>query len=202
MPISRAMWTHGHAIRIEQPERLVSAWRAGFYARLIGKSGQSVWVHYAIPTPVIVTDNRLSAQSVGIRCRMKDERDAWIESVHVFDGDDKIAAHTNLTDRASNWRFFRYDISENPDVRWGVGLSIKFRFADRLVDAELPPEVREMMAGTADDLDRRIEVRRELLDRIFGAVDSADEEPAEAAVPRPRLRNAVEISSVGCDFGP
>lgn len=202
MPITRAMWTHGHAVRIEHPDRLLSVWQAGYYARLIGKPGEAVWIHYAIPTPVIVADNRLSADQAMIRCRTVWENDAWIESVHIFDGEEKIASHNDLHDVAADWSFLRYEIVGSPDIRWGIGLSIKIRFTNMLY---IRPEYRNLVE---DEINNREELER-LLNRgelwvgegvVEGVVGAPP--PGGIGAPGPELHYAIEISSVGCDFGP
>lgn len=198
MALTRAMWTHGHAVRIEHPDRLSSVWRAGFFVRMLGKPSQNVWVHYAIPTPVIVTDNRLSVGSVMIRYRTVPENDSWIAAVHVYDGERKIASHDDLSEQARDWAFRRYDVPDNPDVRWGIGISINIRFT-RMVFTE----------HDFDDLQREAERRRigggrvELPEDLIPEPEEGDpgDAPAEPASRRPTFHYGIEISSVGCDFG-
>lgn len=181
MPLAQAMWTHGHAIRIESPERLSSVWRAGFFVRLIGKRSENVWVHYAIPTPVIVKDNRLNVDSVMIRCRTIAKDDAWIAAVHIYDGEQIIASHDNLRQNSADWSFLRYAVSGHPDVRWGIGISINIRFTD-VAFANVPlgdlgnPQIN-----------------------IPGGLDSVITLPRPTAQ-RSQMHYAIEISSVGCDF--
>ncbi|MEO8188642.1 MAG: DUF6623 family protein, partial [Burkholderiaceae bacterium] len=108
--------------------QIKSIWRAGFFSRLIGKSGGSCWVHFAVPTPVIVEDGRLSLESALIRFRTT-PGDAWIAAVHIFDGEKKIAAHDRLRDATSSeWKVNRYAIRGAPKIEWGVGISVNVQF--------------------------------------------------------------------------
>lgn len=193
MTLTRAMWTHGHAIRIEHPDRLSSVWRAGFFVRLIGKPTQNVWVHYAIPTPVIVTDNRLSADSVMIRYRTVPENDAWIDAVHAYDGERKIASHDDLSQQSADWSFSRYGIPNTPEVRWGIGISINIRFT-HVSFTDMPLE---------DFAEPRVDTGGWEPEPLWGGGGSSGEAPAEETTPRqPQWHYGIEISSVGCDFGP
>lgn len=52
--ITQAMWTHGHTMKVEDPAGLSGVWRAGFFARAVGRPNTTNWFHFAVPTPVIV----------------------------------------------------------------------------------------------------------------------------------------------------
>lgn len=127
MAIAVAMWTHGSSIEIEYPDRISSVWRSGLYTRIDGKPGTSNWLHFAIPTPVIVFDTRLKADSALIRFRTASV-DAWVKSVHIYDGETKIASHDNLNLAPSEFSMERFDIPTNPEMRYGLGISIGVAF--------------------------------------------------------------------------
>ena len=127
MAIEKAMWAHGHSMVIEFPDRIKSKWRAGFYIRVIGKKNTTNWFHFAIPTPVIVNNNRLSIDSALVRFRSKSTF-ADITNIHVYDGENKIANHNNLNRSPSDWDMQRFDVPGHPDVKWGIGISIGVRF--------------------------------------------------------------------------
>lgn len=200
MPLAQAMWTHGHAVRIETPDHLSAVWRSGTFVRIVGKQAQSAWLHYSIPTPVIVTDRRLTAGSVMIRSRTVPQNDAWIEAVHVYDGENRIAAHDGRHDNSRDWSFLRYEVPGTPEVRWGVGVSIKVKFTD-LVYTERPISedvIRNSRIGVSG-----IEFRVRGLAGRGGTVEPVTHrEGARAPEPprEPTLHYAIEISSVGCDF--
>jgi hypothetical protein len=128
MSLATAMWVHGHAVRIEHPDRFDTIWRAGFFVRLTGRPGVSTWIHYALPTPVIVRDQRLRVGRCMLRCRVPGGG-AAIGAAHIYDGETRIAAHDGLRASPDSWAFLAWDVVSRPLVRWGVGLSVNLRFA-------------------------------------------------------------------------
>ena len=127
MALANAMWAHGHSMVIEYPDRIKSEWKAGFYYRVIGKQGTTNWFHFAIPTAVIVNDNRLAIDSVLLRFRSNSTQ-ADITNVHIYDGETKIASHDGLDLSPSAWNMHRFAVPGKPDIKWGVGISIGVRF--------------------------------------------------------------------------
>ncbi len=120
--IAHAMWIHGHSMQIEYPDRVASQWRAGFSINVEGKPSSTNWFHFAIPTPVIVNDVRLRADSVMLRFKTYSV-DAWVRDVHVYDGEALIAAH-NGVNLSKDHLFERFLIPDRPEVLWGIGISI------------------------------------------------------------------------------
>jgi hypothetical protein len=130
--ISYASWIHGHSMQIEYPDRLVSQWRAGFSINIEGKSGTTNWFHFAIPTPVIINDVRLKVDSVMLRFTTG-SLDAFVQNVHVYDGEILIAAHNNLNFSLSN-ALARFGVSNRPAVQFGLGISIGVGFGVEAMD--------------------------------------------------------------------
>ena len=97
MAIEKAMWAHGHSMVIEYPNKIASERKLGFYYRVVGKSGTTNWFHFAIPTPVIVDNNRLSIDSALLRFRSK-STSADVTAVHVYDGEVKIDLEPQWTE--------------------------------------------------------------------------------------------------------
>lgn len=124
--ISYASWIHGHSMQIEYPDRIASQRRAGFCMRLEGKSGTNNWFHFAIPTPVIINDVRLRVDSVLLRFTTG-SIDAFVDNVHVYDGEVLIAAHNNLGLSLSN-AMERFAVPNKPFMQWGLGISIGVGF--------------------------------------------------------------------------
>jgi len=120
--IAHAMWIHGHSMQIEYPDRLASQWRAGFSFTVEGKPNSTNWFHFAIPTPVIVNDVRLRADSVMLRFKTSSV-DAWVRDVHVYDGENLIAVHDKVN-LSKDHLFERFMIPDRPEVLWGIGISI------------------------------------------------------------------------------
>ena len=127
MALAHAMWIHGNTMQIEHPEHVDSVWRAGFYIRVDGKPGRDNWFHFAIPTPVIVNDYRLRAGSVLIRFKTGSV-DASVRAVHVYDGERPIARHDGLNLAPRQWHTEQFDVPGNPEIRWGLGISIGVGF--------------------------------------------------------------------------
>lgn len=127
MSLEKAMWTHGHSIAIEFPDRIKSEWRAGFYIRIVGKPNTTNWFHFGIPTPVIVNGNRLAIDSALVRLRSK-STSADVTNLHVFDGENRIAAHDGLNVSPLAWEMCRWAVPGKPEVRWGIGVTLGVRF--------------------------------------------------------------------------
>lgn len=132
--VREASWMHAHDASIEHPDRLESIWRAGFYIRLNGKPAESTWLHFAVPTPVVVDDERLRAGSVMLRYRTG--TGAHIEAVHTYDGEHRVAVHGGLEGASADWRFQRLDLAGQPAVRWGLGVSIEVVFSDEATTSD------------------------------------------------------------------
>ncbi|WP_425587166.1 DUF6623 family protein [Streptomyces violaceusniger] len=116
------MWTHGHAVQTENPSWAVR--RTG-NAGHIARTGEQGWCHFAIPTPVIVSDRRLRIDSALLRFFTGEQ--ATIDAVHIWDGDNRIAIHENLSLRGAN-RVERFQVPDQPEIRWGVGVSVHLAF--------------------------------------------------------------------------
>lgn len=136
MAIAFASWVHGHAGRIEHPDRLARIVRFGWALEITGRERQETWIHYSIPTPVIVQDRRLLANAVLIRYRVPSPGDSTILSVHIYDGERNLLASDTARLRASEWEMARINVPGNPAVQWGIGLSLGVRFARRSATAD------------------------------------------------------------------
>lgn len=126
--LAHAMWIHGHSMQIEYPSNIASTWRAGFYIRVEGKRNTTNWFHFAIPTPVIVNDKRLRADSAMLLFRTMSSN-AIVQHVHIYDGDKKISQHSNIN-LTGNIGPKRFDIAGHPKVKWGIGISIGVKFGN------------------------------------------------------------------------
>lgn len=146
--IKHAMWTHGHSMQIEEPDGLEWVHHAGSSVKIKGTiiaSKKPHWFHFAIPTPVIVDGTRLRAESVLVRFRSTSG--AWLDAVHVYDGENKIASKDNLNLNASQWHAERVYIGdepgEGPEVLWGIGVSLYVDFTPH-DPLRVPALVREI----------------------------------------------------------
>jgi len=126
--LAQAMWVHGHSLQIESPTSLARVWRAGFYAEVEGNPNTDNWFHFAIPTKVIVNDNRLRVGSVMLLFETLSP-DAIVRDVHIYDGDTKIAVH-NGVNLSGNAGFVRFDVPDHPSIKWGLGITVGVHFGD------------------------------------------------------------------------
>ena len=125
--LEKAMWAHGHSMIVERPQDLASAWRAGFFIRVIGKRGSTNWFHFPIPTPVIVNNNRLRIDSAMLRFRSLSTL-AEVTNVHVFDGENRIFARDGMLFAPPNFGLERFSLGNKPEVSWGIGVTVGVRF--------------------------------------------------------------------------
>ncbi len=124
--ISYASWIHGHSLRVEFPDDLVVQRPLGFHMLVEGKPGTVNWFHFAIPTPVIVNDVRLRADTV-ILSFETGSADALVRDVHIYDGSGKIAEFNGVNLTRENW-YHRFEIKTRPEVWQGLGVSIGVTF--------------------------------------------------------------------------
>lgn len=127
MALEMAMWTHGHDLNVEFPDRIASEWRAGYFIRLVGKPNTTNWLHFGIPTPVIVDNNRLVIDSGLIRLRCAGSH-AAVTNIHIYDGEIRIANHDGLSLAPTSFSTHRYAVPGKPEVRWGIGVTLGVRF--------------------------------------------------------------------------
>jgi len=131
MTLKHAAWIHGTSVLLESGSW--SALRQGFFTTVRpSNESTSGWVHFAIPTPVIVDGQRLKAQSAMIRFSTGSQ--ASIGAFHVYDGEKKILDH-NGTNYRGQLQFVREVIPGTPQVLWGTGISIRVDFNGNGPDA-------------------------------------------------------------------
>ncbi len=121
---AHAMWVHGSSVVEEIPDNLLIRLRRGYYSIFEGKPATRNWFHYAIPSPVIVNNQRLKLDSVDIKFLA--HPDVWVTNVHIYDGYRKIKAYDGLKLTGTHL-FERFDVL-NQYVRWGIGVSVGVRF--------------------------------------------------------------------------
>ncbi len=124
--IAEASWTHGTSVQVELPDSLESVRRMGFFTRIVGKPGTTNWLHFAIPTPVIVDDRRLTYGPCMLRF-VTGGAAAVVRDVHLYDGEVRVAAHDGVNLSGSQ-AFTRFGVAHAPKVLWGVGISIGVTF--------------------------------------------------------------------------
>lgn len=120
--ISHAMWAHGTDVHVELDANVESITRFGFFSRVIGKAGTTNWYHFAIPTPVIVSGNRLGFARAMLRF-VTGGPTAVVRDVHIYDGSSRIIAH-QAVNLSGSQGFAVFGVPHKPDVFWGAGISI------------------------------------------------------------------------------
>jgi hypothetical protein len=101
-----------------------------------GKEGQHVWFHAAVPTPVLTQSVRTELQDVFVLFRA--DAGCSLESVHVFDGPDRIAPMDGFNSQGDHLRSTipgqNAFAPREPDgialhvMRFGLGISMLIRF--------------------------------------------------------------------------
>jgi hypothetical protein len=128
MPIKQAAWTHGLGVELETPSW--SAFRQGFYTT-VRPSNESTfgWVHFVIPTPVIVDGERLHAVTAWIRYATGST--AKITNFHVYDGEKKIADYNGLALGNGGTGIVNESraVPGSPEVLWGTAISLGVQFS-------------------------------------------------------------------------
>lgn len=120
MPLKQAAWTHGLAVQLESTSW--SALRQGFFTTVRpSNESTSAWFHFAIPTPVIVNDVLLKADSALVRFATGNQ--TKIGAIHVYDGERRIAEYNGTTYRGA-LQLVRVQIPGSPEIAWGTGISI------------------------------------------------------------------------------
>lgn len=117
--IAHAMWVHGINLKIENPGALETYVPLGWGMELAGKNGQQCWIHFAIPTSVIVSDTRLKVGSVIVD--FSAEANARIKEIAVWDGGTKLIEHQGTF---SGLQSARVNIPAKPEVRFGINISV------------------------------------------------------------------------------
>jgi hypothetical protein len=123
--IAHAMWIHGTDVHVEAEGNVESLTRFGFFTRLVGKQNTTNWYHFAVPTAVIVSGNRLAFARAMLRF-VTGGAAAVVRDVHIYDGSDRIAAHDGVNLSGSQ-PFAKFGVAHKPDVFWGAGISIGVR---------------------------------------------------------------------------
>jgi hypothetical protein len=120
--INHAMWTHGTDLHVEVDANVESIRRFGFYTRVVGRPNTTNWYHFAVPTPVIVSGNRLGICRAMLRL-VTGGTSAVVRDVHIYDGEARIAAH-QFVGLSGSVPFAAFGVAHKPDILWGVGISI------------------------------------------------------------------------------
>jgi hypothetical protein len=124
--LKQASWTHGNSVLAEGPNPLTVE-RLGFGGRVSPNSQRSTgWVHFAIPTPVIVDEVRLNIDS--FLARFQTGSAGKIIRVDAYDGETQLISIAQ--DLSGSLQTKRWDVPSHPQVLWGLDLSLLCEFAN------------------------------------------------------------------------
>jgi hypothetical protein len=125
-PLAFASWIHGTCLHVEHPANLEWVYRAGMWARVLGKGGTGNWLHFNIPTPVITGGVRRKLDSVMLYFQTGSVA-SILRHVHVYDGPHRIATHENVNfTGAAQWR--RFMVPNQPPIYWGINITVGVEF--------------------------------------------------------------------------
>ncbi len=92
-----------------------------------GELGTTNWFHFAIPTPDIIASKNARVGSVFVRFE-SGSSDAYIQEVHLFDGEMRFAEFNNLRYAPENFDTIRFDPPALYEIQYGLGVSVKVVF--------------------------------------------------------------------------
>lgn len=130
MPGLQAFWTNGVDIALEN--RSWSTLRQGF-GTFVRPSNESTsgWVHFSIPTPVILSNVRVTAGQALVRFSTGPQ--AKIGAFHVYDGENKISEQNGLS-LGGTLQVATQPLGR-PQIFWGTGISLLLDFTGTGEDA-------------------------------------------------------------------
>jgi len=124
----QAVWTHGNALTIENPENLAGAVRFGWGTDVTMQAGKGSWFHIPLASPVIADGVRTQLQRVFVL--FKNESGS-INNVHVYDGAGKFREINGIAlrgDHRSNLDGTNtIELPQAHTVLWGIGISFHFQ---------------------------------------------------------------------------
>lgn len=133
-----AYWNHGHSVNIENPDIFDEIRMLGFGARLVGKKGKSTWLHFPIPSPVIIGE-KVFLDRLMIRGNTKG--DAEIRTIRAWDGDRRIVNDEGVNLKGNFMRGFPFYIVHTFRPRYvfsyGIAISLLVYFGSDSNDREV-----------------------------------------------------------------
>ena len=87
--VKYASWIHGNTLSVETPENLASIIHTAYATILRFLPGKSSWCHIAIPSPVIIDDQRLGVKNLFLLYNVK-EGEGSITTVAIYDGPTRL----------------------------------------------------------------------------------------------------------------
>ncbi len=124
-------WVHGSSMQIEYPNRVTAVRHTGPFVRIEGVAGQNTWVHLPVPTPTVVGGSNMRVETALVSFRTR--ASAQVHEVIVYDGDRRIAEHSDLDLRNDNLEA-RFDVPGSPEAGQGINITLGVRFDEGAPD--------------------------------------------------------------------
>src|SRR3954452_21613724 len=151
MPLT-AMWTHGNAVTVENPENLNFVRHIGWGTELFFQPGKASWMHIPLPTPVILGDTRSKLLRVFLMFRVPNN-DGQLRSVHLYDGPVRVRTFDGLSSTGDHWNALdganTFKLDQPYTVVWGLGISFHFQ-ASIGFDSHIPPPLLQIASAGGD----------------------------------------------------
>ena len=121
----RTLWMHGVNMQVEYPARLTSVRATGPFVRIEGTRGQNTWLHFPLPTPVVLDGVRMRIEGAYVSFRTRDH--ATVNEVIVYDGEKRIAEHMDINLKGDHLDG-RFEIPGTPEVNQGLNIVVGVTF--------------------------------------------------------------------------
>ena len=129
MVIIQASWIHGNAVTVEDPQNLSSVITRGWGVDLTFSPGKASWFHIPIPTPVIISDQRVKVQRLYLLFESQPGL-GDIRNIAIYDGLSNIQGFDNVFlsgPHRTQIDSINTIILPNPhEVQWGMSISFQF----------------------------------------------------------------------------
>lgn len=123
---------HGTSAQVEPLADGVEIFHRGWGTEVHGASGQFVWIHFAIPVPLLVDDVRPAVTSVYFHFAA--EGNASLRQIHLYDG--KTRFHTLETHRDGDFtQALVLDVNKIEvirSLRTALGISLGFQLTQSI----------------------------------------------------------------------
>lgn len=124
-----SMGIHGHSMNIEDMSLVDHFVRLGFAIEIRGRYPSSNWFHFAIPTPLVISNKQQKINSVWFTYKASDPN-TFIKQIGVYDGQYLIIKQDGMKLSSQDYETYRLEIPNKPIIRYAVGISIQVVFGN------------------------------------------------------------------------
>lgn len=141
---SRLIWIHGTSVQVQDPDAISTLVRLGSGTRIDAQHRRPITVHFALPTPMFISESRLSIRSVILDFITMGF--TIVTAVHVWDGRVRIASFEGLG-LSGEHRLEQFEIEGHPSVSRGINVSVEVDFR---VDVDGGPSFVDFISAGGD----------------------------------------------------